>query len=186
MLYVHLVALAIATSALAASGCGGSSKSTASSDLTTSTASGSTTAVTKTSSTIPQVAHVSVSGGKPLTKTLWVSKGNAICRHLHAELETLKIKKTAELPRVLPQAAAYERDAVNEFAKLVPPRSKTNDWEQFVTGTLQWAEGSAKVAEEAKLGDAITQSPAASATLVVQRQLSLIAGRDGLVACVNL
>lgn len=183
MLHVQLGALALTLLAtmLAAAGCGGSSKTTETTASTTTTTGASTPAVPTTAS-VPAVT-VTVASGKPLSRAQWIAKGDAICVRLSNELEGLSVKKAAELPRVLPLEAAYVRNEVAQLAKLVPPASKASDWQQFLTAGLQWAEGSAKLAEDGKLGDAITKAPLATAVVAIHEHLKQIAKIDGFQHC---
>ena len=179
MSHARLTALALAATSLvlAAGGCGGSSKS-ASTEASTSAASTTTT----TAATLPNVP-VAIAPGRPLKRAQWIVKGDAIWSRLNTELEAVHVKKVAELVRVLPQEVAYERAAVTQLAKLVPPPSKADDWRQFLGAMLQWAEGSSELAAYAKLGDTITRSPLATATGAVHKQMNQIARYDGLMAC---
>ena len=194
MLHTHLAALVLTATTIAMAGCGGSSKSgqatTSATTTTPTTSSTATTATTGTgattnagsTATLPAV-KVQIASGKPLTKAQWISQGDAICARLSKELKAVSVKVSGELPRVLPRAAAYERAAAIEFAKLVPPTSRASDWQQYVNETLQWAEGTTKVAETAKLGDAITETPLVRATTATYEHLLKLAKHDGFKVC---
>jgi hypothetical protein len=189
VLSAQFTAIALAA-AFAAGGCGGASKevssattaSTEKATSTPSTASGPAT-TSSPSPTPPPAVAVPIATGKPLSRSQWIARGDAICAKLNGELSKLPTSKISELPRVLPHAAALERVEVGQLAKLVPPASRTHDWERFLTDTLQWAEGSAKLAGYAKLGEAITASPVATATLAIHNQLTKLAKRDGFKDC---
>lgn len=181
MLHKYLVAFALAATTLAAAGCGGSSKagSTSASAGTTPT---TTTAAPVSTVPVPTVT-VKVASGKPLARARWIVKGDAICARFHAELEAVHVKRAAELPRVLPQVAAYERAEVVQLARLVPPASKASDWQQFLNATLQEAEASAKLVEYARLGDAITRTPLAATMISLHNYRTKIAKRDDFKKC---
>jgi hypothetical protein len=184
----QLAALALAAMTLTTAGCGSSSKNGSTTTVAgapaASTSSPVTTASTSTqASSLPPAVAVSVANGKPLTRARWIAKGDAICAELNRELQALKVKRAGELPRVLPQAAAYVRTEVVQLAKLVPPASKASDWKRFLSATLQWAEGTAKLAEFAKLGDSITVSPVAKATIALHGRLVSMAQHDGFKVC---
>jgi hypothetical protein len=182
----QLAALVLATTALAAAGCGSSSKSGSATTAASTAAPSTTVATTTTSNRLPPAVTVPVASGKPLTRAQWLAKGDAICAHLFKELKPLSIKGTEELPRVLPQAAAYERAAVAELAKLVPPASKARHWQTILRTTLRSAEAEAKLAEYGKLGAAITKSPVATAMIALQKHLGEMAKHEGFKVCSRL
>lgn len=181
----RLTALALAAAGLAASGCGGSSSKTGSistsADATTGTATSASAPATTTTPVI--IAKVKVASGKPLTRAQWIAKGDAICARVNAELETVSSKTIAELRRTLPQSAAYERVAVAELAKLVPPTAMVNDWQQFLTDTLQSAEDAVKLGESVGPGQDVLKSPLATTIRAVREQMTKVAKRDGFKAC---
>ncbi len=181
----QLAALALAAISLAAAGCG-SSKSEA-----TSTAASTTTASAKTTSTsvaeppattLPTV-KVTVARGKPLTRAQWIAKGDKICGRYQAEIETLSVKKVSELPRVLPQEAAYVRAELGQLVKLVPPAAHAKEWQQLLNATLQWAEGSDMLASQPNLGGALLSSPVGRAVIAVHSNVVQIANHAGFKVC---
>jgi hypothetical protein len=182
MLHTTLAALALLATVPMA-GCGGSSKSgeTSTSAATTPT---TTAAGTTAANTVPVLTvTVKVASGRPLSRAQWIARGDAICARLNRELDAISVKVAAELPRVLPQEAAYERAEVAQLATLVPPASSANDWQEFLNATLQWAEGSAKLAEYGRFGDAITRTPLAATVIAVHEHVLRIAKRNGFKAC---
>jgi hypothetical protein len=179
MLHSQISALALVAITVAATGCGSSKNG-----LTASTGNASDTTITApttatTTSPTPTLM-VKVASGKHLSRAQWIAKGDAICSHLEAVLETNN-SKTAGPLRVLPQAVAYERAAVAELARLVPPATMANDWQQFLSARLQMAEDGAKLAEAPS--DAITKSPLTAAIKTIYGRLTTIARRDGFKAC---
>jgi hypothetical protein len=186
MSYQRLAALALAAITLTAAGCGSSKSETTTTTATTSATAPPVGTATSTQTSAPP-SHTSskivVATGKPLTTAQWIAKGDAICGNLGRELQTLKVKVAAELPRVLPQAAAYERDEVAQLEKLVPPRSKVKDWKKFLTESLQWAEGSAEMAESVRFGDSVVNTPIAKATFIAHAHVLSIAGHQGFKVC---
>lgn len=187
MLREQLAAFVLAVSMLVVAGCGGSSKSGSATTAANTAVSSTTTATTATSSaTLPPVVAVPVARGKPLTRARWLANGDAICTRLFGEVKQLSVKGVNELPRVLPQAAAYERATVAELAKIVPPASKANDWETFLRTFLRSTQVEVKLAEYGKLGGAITRSPVATAWLTDQSKLRNIAKHDGFKVCSRL
>lgn len=184
MLHSQLAAFALAAITLAVSGCGGSSKTVSTSASVATTTAATSTPVTTTSTSSPPVRSVTVkvASGAPLTRAQWIAKGDAICTHLNAELETISVNKASELPRVLPQEAAYERNAFAKLVKLVPPTTMANDWRQYLTDLLQAAEDSTKLASE-NIGESLITSPLARATLAVRARSTQIAKHDGFKEC---
>lgn len=184
MLHANLAALALAATAATVSGCGGSSKSSTTAASTAAPVVPVTTsAATATPLTLPSVA-VRIGPGRPLTQTVWIARGDAVCARLNRELETITVKRARELPRVLPQEAAYERAAVAELAKLVPPAARTHDWQSYLVATLQLAEGSDRLAAEfSSLGDNVLKAPLAVALITARQHLNAIARHDGFKDC---
>jgi hypothetical protein len=183
----QLAALALTTAALAAIGCGSSSKSVSSKSASTSSAASTASTRTVTPTELPRVtlpvASVKIASGKPLTPARWIARGDAICGHLQGELEKTAIKRLADLPRVLPRWAAYVRVEVGQLAKLVPPASKASGWQQYLNEALQWGEGVAKLAESTTAGNAILKSPLANAVARVHDHIQKVAKLYGLKEC---
>lgn len=180
-----LATLAVAASALA-TGCGGSSKPASRPTKTNTPATRPTTPsntpATSASSTLPTV-EVHIASGKALSRAQWIARGDAICAHTNAEINTVHVKATAELPRVLPQVAAYERIEVNQLAKLVPPTTNATAWHRFLVNKLQIAEGATKLVQFASLGDAITRAPLYHAMTQTHEQAAKIARKNGFQQC---
>lgn len=192
MLHVYLAALALtlAATAAVAAGCGGSSTTTTTTTTSavTGTAPATTTAATSTQASTTSVAPapitiVHVASGKPLPRARWIARGDEICGQLIAERESIKVKKVAEIPRVLPQVAAYERTEVSELAKLIPPSSQAEEWQRFLAISLQRAEDTGKIVALARLGDGIAQSPILTTIKNLKTQLAAIAAHNGFKEC---
>jgi hypothetical protein len=182
MLLMYLAALALAATVLAASGCGGSSKSGSTS---TSASAPTTTTTTASTSTTPPATTttVKVAAGKPLTHAQWIAKGDAICARLNAELAANTVKSTAEFARVLPVAAADEQAELAQLVKLVPPTSKTKDWQEFLTGTQEWAANSYKLAESSQSGSFTLKAPLVATTRKIHETLAHLAQHEGFKEC---
>jgi hypothetical protein len=167
--------LALAATTFAASGCGSSSKE--SSKPTSNEAAQSTTAAA------PASPSIKLASGKPLTEAQWIVKGDAICARLNAQLAANPVQKTKTFAIVLPQAAAEERAAALAMAKLVPPSSKTADWQAIVAKTQQWAENSATLGRAAQTGTLNLQNPLVQQTTKVRSEAMRIAKRNGFKRC---
>lgn len=151
MPHTPLAALAFTVIVLAICGCGGASK--AGTNNTPTNAVPTTTALASTVQANAKpvtTATVKVASGRPLPRVQWIARGDSICTHLRAQLALLVVRSRQDYARVLPQIAAYGRVALVQLAKLVPPTSKTSDWEQILSATRQWTEDSAKLGESAR------------------------------------
>jgi hypothetical protein len=117
MLKMHLVAAAFAVTALVASGCGGSSKTTTTGPTTAANVS-STETTTQTVTTTPTVK---VATGAPLSRATLIADAEAICAKANAKTSVLTVSSIPALARTYPQIALYNRTEAGELAKLVPP-----------------------------------------------------------------
>jgi hypothetical protein len=166
---------------LIAVGCGGSSTSK---HDATSQSEARATAVTGAAGTTPApFVTVKVSSGKPLTRAQWIAKGDAICTHFNHETAKLTVVSRSELFRVLPQAVAYMRVEVAELARLVPPRSKASEWQEFLNDNLQSLEDISKLVESTKAVSALTSSPLATAARNLRKHFEKVAGDNGFKVC---
>jgi hypothetical protein len=173
-----LAALTLAATAFAASGCGGSSKSATPATTATSTAAASTTAQTPATS-----EEIKVQSGTPLSKAVWIKKGDAICGRTNAKLKSVKAQTPQEIGRLLPQTAAYEHIEAVELSKLVPPRRQVDDWQQIIAGIQKFSVYSVQAAVYARANHFQDATPLAKAADKVQRQLTAIAKRNGFKVC---
>lgn len=117
MLNMYLVAATFAVTALVASGCGGSSKTTS---TTTTTAASVSSTETATQPTIT-APTVKLATGTPLTRTALIANAEAICAKANAKTSVLTVSSIQALARTYPQIAIYNRTEAGELAKLVPP-----------------------------------------------------------------
>ncbi len=193
MLHAQLAAAALATASLAAAGCGGSSK-TQSVAATSTTAASSAPASSAQASPPPVTTNVrpatgtkvKIASGAPLPLHTWIAKSNEICARLSAELGAIKVSKTAEIVRVLPQAAAYERAAVLQLARLVPPASRVAGWQRYLDIMMERSQDSLKIVQLASLGDAISRAPIFAAVSALQHERRAIAQRAGVDECASV
>lgn len=187
MLHTRLAALALTAAILGAIGCGGSSKtvSTTTSVATTPTATAANG--TTAAGTVPTAAAtVKVASGKPLTHGQWVARGDVICAHTFTQIDANPVTSASDYARVLPQIALYEQAELAELAKLVPPTSKTNDWQEVLTATRQEAQNTAKLGQSAQSGSFSASSPLAKATEKLEIQVAAISKRNGFKHCSRL
>jgi hypothetical protein len=183
VLHVSLAALALATTVLAASGCGRSSKPATTTAATSAPQTTSSTTVDAESTPTPTVAAVKPAVGKPLSRARWIAKGEAICTRLNAQLAARTVKSPTEFAVVLPQAAAYERAELAQLIKLVPPASEAGDWQKFLTETQQWAENSTKLGQIAQAGKFTLALPLVTTTRKLHEHLAHLASHKGFKEC---
>jgi hypothetical protein len=191
MSHTQLAALALTAASLALSGCGGSSKTTASTiTATTSADSTPATSTTAASTSLPPATTVKVAVGTPLTRAQLIAKSDAICARVNAEVDKISTKVNAppsvaqrEFLEGFPKVARYETTETNELSKLVPAASLAQDWELIISDFhryVQYADASAHAAE-AKDINAIT--PLIQPAEALHAKLNAIAKRDGFKSC---
>jgi hypothetical protein len=187
MLPAQFGALALATIALAASGCGGSSKSQSIANSTTTTGAQSTTTaqITTAQATTATAQKIKIRSGKPLTHAVWVARGDAICARTVAKLSSTSAKTQQDFLRGLSQAIGYERTEAKELSNLVPPVGKANDWAQYITGLEQFSAYSARAREYARANKFKEAGPILAAASAIKRQLVAIGKRNGFTACAD-
>jgi hypothetical protein len=122
----RLAALALSALTLAASGCGGSAKS---SSQTTSPA-----------SAVSTTANESATPSGPLTRAQLIAKGDAICYRLNTRRSSTRINTPQAYERLVPPLAAFELAGAAEMGKLIPPPSMAHAWQQMVAGARTIAE----------------------------------------------
>jgi hypothetical protein len=181
MLYTQLAALTLAAIAFAVSGCGGSSKSKSTVTAAATTSTQSTTAATPT--TIAAGKEIKIKSGPPLPRAVWIAKGDAICASASAKINSVKATTTQDFARLFPQAAAYEHIEAIEMSKLVPPTANANDWAQMITGVQKFSEYSIKLGGYARENKLTIQQPLLALANATQKQVALIAKRDGFKIC---
>jgi hypothetical protein len=130
---LRLVALALASCALVASGCGSSAKSAR--RATSSTASSS-----NASSKVSSVSGKSSKPSGPLTHAQLIAKGDAICYRVNARRQSLSYGTPKEYEQVVPPLAAYELRAANEMGELAAPHTLSDAWRKIVLGSRTIAE----------------------------------------------
>jgi hypothetical protein len=168
-------ALVLAAATLAAYGCGGASK-TASSAVTTS-------AATQTAPSSSTVHTESAASTQPLTRAQLIAAADMICRRVNLKRASIKLSSLADYAHLLPELAAYERAAVAQMRKLVPPASMASSWQRLISAGQTVAGGTAAVGEHATasgLREVESQSIAAGKAL--ERSLTL-AKREGFKDC---
>jgi hypothetical protein len=182
VLHAHLAALALAAGALATPGCGSSSKPTGASTVTTQAATAATTAPPG-KSPLTAAADAAPPSGKPLTRAQWIAKGDAICARLAAQRMGSTVKTQQEFARALTQYALYDRSELPQLAKLVPPSSKENDWQEFLTGLREVSTNSVALAKIAQAGNFDVNLPLLATTQLIRERIHALARHDGFKQC---
>ena len=168
MLQSRLTVLALAALTLVVAGCGKSAKSA--SQATQS----AKTETAKTATT-----------GPALTRAVFVSKADAVCRQLQREQSHLTLRTKGELASVGAKVRAYGAEALAELGRLVPPASLAGEWRQTVADARVLAVDTAKIVESLQAGSTASASSRrliADAATVRTRVLAA-AKREGLHDC---
>jgi hypothetical protein len=175
MSHIRIAVAVLAVSAVAFAGCGSAKSS--SQDSTAET----TAATSAASSTSPE----SSANGAALSRAGLIAKADAICTKVRAMLNKNKFKTQDQVARVATRVTAYERAAVIELRKLVPPATLASDWEQIVKGVEILASDAMSIGRYARIHQ--LETPAGHAVLVASGRHGIreaaIARRDGFVNC---
>lgn len=178
----RLAALTLAATALAASGCGGSSKNTASPSATATTgtiAAGGAGA----SESIPSPASIKAATGKPLSRARFIAAADAICAKTNTKLAAVTVITSKELARQLPQVVIYDATETDELSKLVPPASLAQDWSRILNDFHRFTEYSRAVAKDVQAKNIKAASPSIVAAQKLHQELNATATRDGFRHC---
>lgn len=183
MLHAQLAALALAATTLAASGCGGSSKTTSTDSPAAATTAAQSTTSAQITPAVTTAEVIKVQAGTPLSRTVWIAKGDAICARTNTKLSVGTAHTTQQLAQDLPRAASYDHTEAMELSKIVPPADKASDWQQVITGFQKFGELTAQAGEELKNSTFSASSAVLIKATAVQRQATIIAMRDGFKQC---
>jgi hypothetical protein len=175
MLSVQLAAIALAATTVAASGCGGSSK--------TGSTGGAPTSTTAASATTTATARVA--SGKPLTRAELLAQADAICKRVNADHELLNHGTQQNISREMPAYALYEQLAFAELSKLTPA-SMTNDWKRFLAAAQTLASDTARFGGYTKANDLNAAYGILPMIDNDERRMHIFAKRDGLSNCAQV
>jgi hypothetical protein len=179
MLYSLIATLAVASTLVALSACGSTTKTSSN----TAASSAATTSASNTVSTPVSSEEIRIDSGKPLSRAAWIAKADAVCLRTNIKLSSTTAKTQHDFARLLPQAAAYERAEATELSKLVPPPSMARDWQQIIIGIQKFGEFSARAGEYARVNNFSAALPIATAGNNAQREFTAIAKQDGFKVC---
>ena len=174
MNHLRLVAVALATTSIAASGCGGSSKT---SSGTASTPTGSSTSHTESSPTEPSTQT------GPLTRAELIAQADTICRRLNQKRLSTTVGARQTYADVLTPVAAYDQAAAAQMRKLTPPASIAKDWNQIVSGTQAIADAMTATVAYAKAGKLKEAEPLSIKLERATQQILSAAKRAGFKDC---
>lgn len=182
MLHAQLAALVLAATTLAASGCGGSTKNSS-----TTTATGATATTATTSAASPTTtAVIRPPTGKPLTRSQWIAKADAICARANTRVSSITIVSEKEFTRQIPQVATYNRTETGELSKLVPPASMTSAWTRLLKEYALYDEYTNRIAQYAQANNYISAGPVLHTAEKIRAQIAALAKSDGFKQCSKL
>ena len=123
------------------------------------------------------------SSSKPLTRAELTAKANAICKTVSAKISTKSVNSQQEIARAASELATFEQSALVGLSKLIPPAELESDWKKFIAGAQTLAENTAKLGEYAKANNLKAGRSLIVSSNNVQKQMVVIAKRDGLTTC---
>jgi hypothetical protein len=123
------------------------------------------------------------SSSKPLTRAELTAKANAICKTVTAKISSKSANSEQQISRVASELSSFEQTALADLSKLVPPAELETDWKKFVAGAQTLAENTAKLGEYAKAKNLKAGKALILSSENTQKQMVVIAKRDGLTAC---
>jgi hypothetical protein len=179
MLQNLVATLAVAMTLVTLSACGSTSKTSSNTAAPSATTASSDQPVSAPASS----EEIRIDTGKPLSRSAWIAKADAICLRTNIKLSSTTARTQQDFARLLPQAAAYERAEATELSKLVPPPSMARDWQQIVIGIQKFGEFSARAGEYARVNNFSAALPIATAGNNAQREFVAIAKQDGFKVC---
>jgi hypothetical protein len=177
----RFAALALAATALAVSGCGGSSKPNSS----TTAAATTTTATTAASTALPPATVLKVATGTPLTHAQLIAKADEICGRTNVKRAAIVTTSRAQFGQAMPQVAIYDATESAELSKLVPPQALRHDW-GLILGDLQlYTQYTNAVAGYARTNKLNSAAPLIETAERIHLRMASIAERDGVVRCAH-
>lgn len=122
----------------------------------------------------------------PLTQAQLVAKSNAICGPLNAHITTTEDDTVPYLASHGPILYKWERAALGELEKIVPPRNFADDWATVLTGLRTLAEHTERAARMAIHSKAKTTFNFLSIEQYVGERAAATAERDGWHQCAHV
>jgi hypothetical protein len=181
MLCMQFATLALAGTALAASGCGGSAKPSSQTTSATNVASSSqTTAAATTTQSQPS------SPTPPLTTVQLIAKADPICARVNAERVSNIIRSKQDYIRVSSEVSSYQQRAIAELVRLIPPASLASTWNTILDGYRTFASDMATISHDVATNQTSTANDVLAASGKIQRQTAAVARRAGFKDCGNV
>ena len=185
MLCTSFAALVLAASALAVAGCGGSSKTESTATSAASTTPSSTTTAQSTAPTTTTSQVIKIQKGKPLSHTVWITKGDEICAIANLRRHATTAKTEEQVARLAPQISGYDHIEAVELSKLVPPSNMAGDWKLIIANVQKISEFAAQLGEYAQTHRYNAAAPILASAVGVEERLGSIAKRDGFKQCAS-
>jgi hypothetical protein len=176
----RLVAVVLTVVTLAASGCGGSSK-TGSTGASTGAALTSTTATSTA-----KAATTKATSRRPMTRAelTLIARAGAICKRINARHALLKLPTPQAIAREIPLFASYQQAALAELLKLTPPASMAHEWKQFAAVAKTLARDTTRLGDYAKANHvAIAGTRLLPGIDKDERHISALAKRAAITGC---
>jgi hypothetical protein len=168
MHHVKLVAIAMATTALAASGCGGSSKSSGGATSATGGAPAGTGASARST---------------PLTRAELIARGDTICRRVNQKRASTTIEPQQTYASAWTPLAVYAHAAAAEMDRLTAPPSMTKDWNRMVSSAQTIADIYSTAIRYAKAGKLDETAPLTAKLARATKEMLTTAKRQGFKDC---
>jgi hypothetical protein len=134
-------------------------------------------------------ATASTSTSKSPADAQLIARADAICKRLSDEIKaTLPGKRDSnlELGRNALQHAALERKAASTLGKLTPPPSLAHDWAQILAYSRRLSSGLVTLSRYWKLDEKQGISAVAASKNQIHLKLSALASRDGFKDCSHI
>jgi hypothetical protein len=131
-------------------------------------------------------AAKSSNGSGPLTRAELIAKADTICLGINAKRAATKFTASlAESARLLPALVAYDRAAVTELRKLIPPPSMANGLKEITAYVQTLANVTATANESAKANTRKLEKTQSLALEVVKARQRMVdaAKREGYKDC---
>lgn len=126
-------------------------------------------------------------GAKPLTRAQLVSHANALCTHVHHEVNQAGPSKTPkDFVRLTKRLAGFEQQALESMRSLKPPAALASDWKHMVEGAEEVAESVGTISTDAQLKKEKGEREALEHVVRVEKSISPIVARDGFTSCKEL
>lgn len=133
------------------------------------------------------VAVAGCGSTKPLTRAQLVSRANALCTHVHAEVKQAGPAKTPQdFVHLTRKLAGFEQHALESMRSLTPPSALTADWKHMIEGAEEVAESVGTISTDAQLKKEKGEREALERVERVEKNIAPIVERDDFTSCKEL